>query len=145
MMKIDSLFKWITIALFLVFSITVRAGGSQSVFTVVPVVRAPAQIPASETGLATYRVTNTSIFTRTLTMQPISGVIQSTSGAGACSSPFTLAVGQSCLLQLQLFGSEIPHPLYYGPVICSTISTTNPRVTPFLCAKPTDADVLRVM
>lgn len=145
MMKIVSLFKRFTIALFLVFSITAQAGGSQPVFTIVPLVRAPAQITANGTGFATYQVTNTSIFNRTLVMQPISGVIQRMGVAGDCPYPFPLTVGQSCLLRLQLFGSEIPRPLFYGPVICKTKSATDLRPDPFLCAKPTDADVLRVI
>lgn len=144
MMKIVSLFKRLTIALSLGFSITAQANDSRPVFNIEPVVKAPTQITANGTGFATYRVTNTSIFNRTLVMQPISGIIQLTGGAGACPYPFPLAVGQSCLLRLQLFGSEIPRPLFYGPVVCKTRSATDLRPDPFLCSKPKDNDVLRV-
>ncbi|WP_412754237.1 hypothetical protein [Legionella donaldsonii] len=144
MMKIVNLLKRLTIALSLGFSITAQANDSRPVFNIEPVVKAPTQITANGTGFATYRVTNTSIFNRTLVMQPISGIIQLTGGAGACPYPFPLAVGQSCLLRLQLFGSEIPRPLFYGPVVCKTRSATDLRPDPFLCSKPKDSDVLRV-
>lgn len=144
MMKIISLFKRFTIALTLVFSITAQANDSRPVFNIEPVVRAPTRITANGTGFATYRVTNTSIFNRTLVMQPISGIIQLMGSAGDCPYPFPLAVGQSCLLRLQLFGSEIPRPLFYGPVVCKTKSATDLRPDLFLCSKPKDNDVLRV-
>ena len=142
-MKTANLFKEITVILMLTFSITAQ-GESQPVFTIVPIVRAPTQIAADGTGFATYQVTNTSIFTRTMVMQPISGIVQLAGGVGDCTYPFPLTVGQSCLLRLQLFGSEIPRPLFYGPIICITISATDLRPNPFLCAKPTDADALHV-
>ncbi|STX36928.1 hypothetical protein [Legionella feeleii] len=75
MMKIVSLFKRLTIALSLGFSITAQANDSRPVFNIEPVFKAPTQITANGTGFATYRVTNTSIFNRTLVMQPISGII----------------------------------------------------------------------
>ncbi|WP_028388991.1 hypothetical protein [Legionella fairfieldensis] len=112
-------------------------------FSIVPVLRPLAMIPANGVALAQYWVTNNTNAIRTLTMTPIAGVNQLT-GTGICTSPFTLAPGQSCLLSLQLIGNLMIGDLHTSPTICKTMGTGDNRPDPFLCSQASFADRLEV-
>ena len=67
----------------------------------------------------------------------IAGIIQVNSGSGDCASPFTLATRQSCLLDLQLIGSEMGNGVHGGPVVCVQNNPTQ-------CYEPNATNVLDV-
>ena len=78
-------------------------------------------------------------------MVPALSVSQITTGANnVCSNPFTLAQGKSCLLNLQINGSQAPEALPCAPVICKTNGTNDNSPDPFLCSKPAAADCLTI-
>ena len=91
-----------------------------------------------------YQVTNQTPVTRTLTMVPITGVNQSVTGTGSCANPFILASGQSCLLNLQLNGSELPKHTLGGPEVCKTLGPDNNNPSPFLCSEACGFNELNV-
>lgn len=102
-------------------------------------------LPANFTETLSYTVTNNTKLTRTLTMTPITGVTQVTSGMNVCSSPFTLSPMQSCILSLTINGSQIPTTgIKGGPVICKTMGPNNDNPDPFLCSQPKQSDILAV-
>ena len=56
----------------------------------------PAHLKAGLSTAAIYQVTNNSKSLTTFKLQPIPGVTQITTGAGACSNPIVLNYQQSC-------------------------------------------------
>ena len=50
-------------------------------------------------------------------MQPIQGITQLTTGVGICGNPFVLVYGASCMLSLQVNGSQLIEPISDGPVV----------------------------
>lgn len=74
-------------------------------------------VPTNSVASVSYKVTNNSV-THTLIMIPIKGISQTTTGAGVCSNPFTLSKGASCILSLQINGSDLATNVNSGPVLC---------------------------
>lgn len=102
-------------------------------------------LPNNFTETVSYLVTNQTQVTRTLTMTPITGVTQTTTGTGVCSNPFTLANQQSCTLILVINGSQVSSSgIHGGPVICKTNGPSDPTPSPFLCSQPNQSDTLAV-
>lgn len=130
--------------LFLLLPFSLHAE-TQPKFTVEPLTPTTFVLPVNLTATIVYRVTNVTQITRTLTMGPISGVTQITSGTGVCSNPFTLAHGQSCLLTLQVNGGQMQHTITYGPVICKTNGPTDNTPDPFLCSQPSALNSLHIV
>lgn len=91
---------------------------SQPLISIVAMVPAPATLESNGTAWAQYRVTGQSAKTHIWAMQPIQGITQVSSDAGACANPFVLAPQNSCLLKLQLDGSQMGIGVHGGPVIC---------------------------
>lgn len=114
------------------------------IFNIVAVCQAPKTLAFNATGTASFLITNNSSITRTLTMVPIAGVQQVVASPGACTIPFTLAPGQSCLLQLKLIGSQMAPHTIGGPNICKTIGPLNNSPDSFLCSFPAIQDQLNV-
>ena len=77
------------------------------------------KIVPGESRNVQYLVTNQSRKTHTLAYQVISGLVQNT-GAGYCSNPFTLGSQQSCVLRLDVDGSQLQilGNITSGPVVC---------------------------
>lgn len=125
--------------------ITLIGGGAQAnqaaVFSIIPTSPTAFLLPANYSETVQYQITNQTKATRTMTMQPITGVTQTAEG---CPNPFILAPQQSCLLTLQINGSNIPQQINGGPVLCKTQGPGNNNPDPYLCSQPAIADVLSV-
>lgn len=115
--------------------------GSKPVFNITPTTPTSFLLPANSSETVQYSVTNQTRVSRTLTMQPIAGVIQTSEG---CTNPFVLAPQQSCLLTLQINGSQIPSNISGGPIICKTQGPGNNNPDPFLCSQPAPENILSV-
>lgn len=134
---------WILIAgIFLVTTNAIQAA-TQPKFVLTPLTHTTFPIALDEVVNVRYRVTNSTKITRTLTMVPIQGISQTTSGNGACANPFTLAHNQSCVLTLSLLGSALPATVTTGPEICAKEEGSN-TPDPFLCSQPSKNDSLNV-
>ncbi|HFE6145846.1 TPA: hypothetical protein ACF9VZ_003155, partial [Legionella pneumophila] len=72
-------------------------------------------MPANGTAVVQYRVTNQSSKPHTLTMQAIRGIAQITTGLNVCGNPFVLRGKNSCILSLQINGSQLSSPITDGP------------------------------
>ncbi len=117
---------------------------TQPKFTIEPLTQTNISIIRLATPTVKYVVTNKTSLTRTLTMVQISGITQTT-GTGYCGTTFTLAPNQSCVLALKIIGRDIPGSLYTGgPKICKTVSAQNQAPDPFLCSKPSSANILNI-
>ena len=130
-------FPYALVALLTITTPVLAARASTPLLTFVVTVPAPATLASNDVASAQYQVTNNSAKTQIWTMVSIAGVIQITSGPGDCASPFTLATHQSCLLDLQLIGSEMGNGVDGGPVVCVQNNPTQ-------CYQPTAANVLDV-
>jgi len=135
-------FSFISV-LFLLIPFSIKAE-TQPKFTIEPLTPTTFELPVNLTATIVYRVTNATKITRTLTMSPISGVTQITSGAGVCSNPFTLAYGQSCLLTLQVSGAQMQHTITEGPLVCKTNGPNDNTPDPFLCSQPSALNSLHI-
>lgn len=89
-----------------------------------------------------YNVTNQTAVTRTLTMTPITGVTQITTGADVCTQPFTLTSKQSCILTLSINGSHAPAHIITSPEICK--AKMDGASDPFLCSRSSFAHRLNI-
>ncbi|MCH9756654.1 MAG: hypothetical protein K0U37_05655 [Gammaproteobacteria bacterium] len=94
-------------------------------------------LPQNSTATVQYRVTNQSSKTHVLAMKAVAGITQTTTGTGRCSSPFTLAGGASCLLELEVNGSQLQGNVTAGPEVYDTGST-------FQGYQPTAANSLNI-
>lgn len=104
-------------------------------FTIVPITNTTLTLPSNVTATVSYTVTNSSGGQVTLMMQGISGVTQTTTGAGVCSNPFTLNDGASCRLNLVITGSTLPQAgISDGPVVCQQGADGQP--SKFMCNRP---------
>lgn len=106
-------------------------------WTFSPLTATSISITPADTAIVQYKVTNQSSITHTLAMHPIVGIIQITTGAGICSNPFTLYGQESCVLSLQIIGSQVASGTTNGPVVCDTDDYIQ-------CYRPSAADVLNV-
>jgi photosystem II stability/assembly factor-like uncharacterized protein len=128
----------------LVITTGLTFAGSQPTFSLFPQSSPILQVPANATATLQYQVTNNSKNTRTISMVPISGINQLTTGSGVCGSPFVLAPGKSCLLSLQLSGSQLPPRISDGPIVCKTKSSSDNRPDPQLCSRPPQEKILNI-
>lgn len=94
-------------------------------------------VPANGTVMVQYRVTNQSSKPHTLTMQPIQGITQMTTGLNVCGNPFVLRGKNSCILSLQINGSQLRNPVTNGPVVCQ-------QGNPNQCYRPSSTNVLDI-
>jgi DNA-binding beta-propeller fold protein YncE len=120
---------------------------AQPKFSIIPVAGTVTSLllPSNFSETVSYQVTNQTNITRTLTMVPILGVNQVTTGGGACPNPFILAPQQSCTLNLLINGSQVSSAgISGGPVICKTNGANDPRPDPFLCSQPSLPNTLAI-
>ena len=106
--------------------------------SIIPVVKAPTQLANTSFTVAMYQVTNNTQTLHQFKMQPIQGVTQVTTTAGACSNPITLNSGQSCSLNLHISGNQMPPAIKGGPVVC------NNSPNPFACSQPSISGSLNI-
>jgi hypothetical protein len=103
---------------FLSFMSTSSYAGSP-LWTMTPLTPTTVSVAANTSVTILYRVSNQSSRSHTLSMTTIPGVVQVTYGRGVCSNPFTLSgKGSSCVLSLQVNGSQLNRSIYDGPVVC---------------------------
>ena len=95
----------------------------------------PAHLKSGLSTAAIYQVTNNSKTVTTFKLQPIPGVKQITTGAGACSNPIVLNYQQSCTLNLNISGNQ--SILRGGPVICKNGSLAG-------CSQPQTSGMLNI-
>jgi hypothetical protein len=101
----------------MVFAVTVSAG--TPLWSIVATSPTTINLPADQTALVSYSVTNKTPRTQTLRMNPIPGVSQQTAEDGYCTNPFVLAPSQSCSLVLLISGANIPESgITGGPIVC---------------------------
>lgn len=122
MKKITLMTKFGVGIAFLLPSFLLQAG-TQPKFTLIPTTPTTKRVPVNGVDTVGYLVTNQTELTRTLTIVPIAGIRQNTSGVGVCSSPFTLAPQESCLLNLVLSGEALPKQIIGGPKVCKNKDT----------------------
>lgn len=96
-------------------------------------------VPANGTAVVQYRVTNQSSSPSpdTLTVQPMQGITQITTELGACGNPFVLKGKNSCILSLQINGSQLNGPIVGGPIVCKPGDSHR-------CYQPSAANILRI-
>ena len=70
-------------------------------------------------------------------MQTIRGITQITTGLNVCGNPFILPGKGSCILSLQINGSQLNGPILDGPVVCQQGNLNQ-------CYRPSAANVLRI-
>lgn len=104
-------------------------------FSIIPIVRPTGVLSANSVVQAQYLIVNNTVFPRTLTMSPITGVSQVMGAPGTCSSPFLLEHGQSCLLVVQIAGSITAGRVHSPLVVCKTMGIGDNRPDPFLCSQ----------
>lgn len=122
----------------LIFSLSAPLHAGSPVWTFTPLTATSISVPANSTETIQYQVTNQSGKSHSLVMTPITGITQTTTGAGICSNPFTLpSRGSSCTLSLQVNGSQLTHSITDGPIVCEQGSTLQ-------CYKPSPSNVLNI-
>ncbi len=128
--------KRILASFWLGFMMTTAHAGTP-LWTFEPLTSTTLAVPANGTALVQYRVTNQSSKPHTLTMQSIRGITQITTGLNVCGNPFVLSGKNSCILSLQINGSQLNSPIIDGPVVCQLGSTN-------LCYRPSDNQILHL-
>lgn len=113
------------------------AWAAAPLWTFEPLTATTIVIPANGTANVQYRVTNQSSRPHTLAMQPIPGATQVTAGLNICSNPFVLGGKESCVLSIEIDGSQLNQAITDGPLVCQQDSTTQ-------CYRPSAADVLHL-
>ncbi|STX88261.1 IPT/TIG domain-containing protein [Legionella feeleii] len=105
-------------ASFFVLSTLVHSAAPLWTFT--PLTQTSFTIPSNGTAQVQYRVTNQDRNAHTLALKPTDGLKQiNTNGSGLCGNSFRLPEkGSSCVLSLQINGSQISNTLSGGPVVC---------------------------
>ena len=106
-------------------------------WTFTPLTSTSVTLPADETALVQYRVTNQSNQLKTLAMKPIPGVTQRTTQAGDCGNPFVLEGKAFCTLSLVVTINQVPIPFNAGPVVCCGNCTNQ-------CYQPAEQNILHV-
>jgi len=122
----------------ILLSLSALLHAGSPVWTLTPLTATSISVPANGTATIQYQVTNQSAKSHSLVMTPITGITQTTTGAGICSNPFTLpSRGSSCTLSLQVNGSQLIHSITDGPIVCEQGSTLQ-------CYKPSPSNVLNI-
>ena len=121
----------------MLFSMYSIGNAGAPVWTFEPLTPTTISILPNGTATVQYRVTNQSNKPHTLMMQPIQGISQVTTGLGVCGNPFALAGKASCVLTLQINGSQINNSISNEPLVCQIGSTNQ-------CYRPAKANVLNI-
>ncbi|MDP1603839.1 MAG: IPT/TIG domain-containing protein [Legionella sp.] len=130
------LFSKVLLGISFMLMMTAAQAGSP-LWTFAPLTATTVVVPENDMAVIQYRVTNQSYKTHTLTMKPVPGVTQVTTGMGVCGNPFVLRSKESCVLSLLTMGSDITNPINDGPVVCQQGSELQ-------CYRPAAANILRI-
>lgn len=125
----------IIVILMMFISLSSLAGSP--VWTFKPLTPTAVVLPSNGTAQVEYLITNQSTKSHTLTMLPIAGVTQVTTGVGVCANAFVLTSKSSCVLTLQVNGNQLTSSVNDGPIVCQQGSTTQ-------CYRPAASDVLNL-
>ena len=87
-------------------------------WTFTPLTATTISVPANGRATVQYQVTNQSNRAHTLVMSPITGVSQITTGSGLCGNPFMLTGHDSCILSLEIDGTQVASGHTNGPIVC---------------------------
>lgn len=129
---------YIILVIFLMLSITATSSQAGTpLWTFTPLTATTISVLPDSTANVQYQVTNQSSRAHTLMMKSIKGVTQITNGAGLCGNPFMLSGHNSCILSLQINGSQIQAGNTNGPVVCENGSFIQ-------CYRPNAPDTLNV-
>ncbi len=115
---------------------------TQAKFLAVPTTTPTLQVPAYTTYSLSYNITNQTKTPKTLTLVPMQGVTQELS-SGVCSSRFTLAPKESCVLSLLVNANRFGDNQHSGPQVCATQSPTDATPNPFMCSQPSAANLIQ--
>lgn len=118
------------------FMITTACAGAP-LWSFEPLTATTIAVAANDTAVVQYRVTNQSSKPHTLIMQPIQGITQINTGLNVCGNPFVLRGKSSCILSLQINGSQLNSPVTDGPVVCQQGNLNQ-------CYRPSRANILRI-
>ena len=118
-------------------SIMTTAFAGAPLWTFEPLTATTLSVPANGTASVQYRVTNQSSQPHTLTMQAIPGIAQITTGLNVCNHPFVLRSKNSCILSLEINGSQLNGSVMDGPTVCQQGSTLQ-------CYRPNKTNILRI-
>ena len=122
----------------ILLSLSALLHAGNPVWTFTPLTATSVSVSANGTATIQYQVTNQSAKSHSLLMTPITGITQTTTGAGICSNPFTLpSKGSSCTLSLQVNGSQLTHSITDGPIVCEQSSSLQ-------CYKPSPSNILNI-
>jgi hypothetical protein len=143
-MKINHLtrlcrYSGIVISFFFFASMPVCAANPLWTFT--PLTATALSVPSNRSGIVQYRITNQSRQSHALLMLPITGITQTTT-AGNCPNPFTLSYKQSCVLCLEINGSQLQKNILGGPMVCQR--NADGSSNPMQCYQPSPSDNLNI-
>ena len=143
-MNMHNVTRGMLVALAFFSTVTLLHAETQPKFSLIPITDTTLFIPIDGARVIEYRVTNNTKVTRMLTMKPIIGISQRSDFVGSCTNPFSLAHNKSCVLRLQLTGSQLPEKIESGPVVCKTKGPGDNSPDPFLCSQPSEANSLHI-
>ena len=144
MNKIIKKIAWLLVSLTAFFISSLVDAAPLPKFALIPTIATTFDLSTNSTALVQYVVVNQTTIMRTLTIVPLVGVTQLTT-QGTCPSPFVLVPNQSCLLTLQITGSQMPTTgIHGGPIVCKTEGPGNNSPDPFLCSQPSAAASLNI-
>jgi hypothetical protein len=119
------------------FMLMAIAQAGVPLWTFQPLTKTHISVATNASAIIKYQVTNQSKKTHTLVMTPIAGISQQVDVAGSCAKSFTLASMQSCILTLQVKGSQLSGAIAGGPIVCE-------RSSPLQCYQPGAANTLGI-
>lgn len=125
----------VILSAFLFGFLCTKAQAGIPMWSLSPLTATTVGLASNNTATVQYRVTNNSSKSFTLSLRPITGVSQTTAGAGICGNPFTLAGNASCTLSLQIDGGALTNDIHGGPVIC---------YKGIACYQPTSTNILNI-
>ncbi|KTD47739.1 IPT/TIG domain-containing protein [Legionella quateirensis] len=117
-MKVNNILSRVLLGFISLLMLTAVHSGIP-LWTFSPLTATQVAVPENSTVTIQYRVTSQTNRPHTLVMTPIPGVTQVTTGQDICGSVFVLSTkGRSCILSLQIKGSQLTQPINDGPVVC---------------------------
>lgn len=125
--------------------VTKTALAGAPLWSIVPVPAESNNVQIAAQGVQTinYKITNQSSKAHTLIFEAIKGITPITVGAGVCSNPFTLPTkNSSCILSLQITGSQLEGAISGSPKVCQIGPDGNPNS--LQCYQPSEANSLHI-
>ncbi|MCA0404059.1 MAG: beta-lactamase family protein [Proteobacteria bacterium] len=116
--------------------LSLNANATLPLFEVTALTKAPNQLLANSIITVQYQVKNNSKKIKTLSLKPMQGVTQVLEQS-LCQSPFNLAPGQSCVLNLKLTAAQMGTGIHSGPIFCQGANSLQ-------CYGPSSTDSLNV-